>query len=94
MTMVTLGLMGGMGRYDDHAIAIGNGALAASAARLGMQMGADAAARATGPSTAQASRLTSGAAVSAGTRLPGGVTSTGYEGESYTVYDQGHWGMR
>jgi hypothetical protein len=81
-----IAMFGGLGKYGEHGVNIGSGALAAYAYRAGHQLGADAASEDSKP---VAPKKTKGAAQQA--RFNGPAVNVGWEpqGQTYTVHEQG-----
>lgn len=80
-----IAMFGGLGKYGEHGVNIGSGALAAYAYRAGHQLGADAASEDDKP----AAKKTRGATQQA--RFNGPAVNVGWEpqGQTYTVHEQG-----
>lgn len=78
-------LFGGLGKYAEHGVNIGSGALAAYAYRTGFQLGASAAQNDNQPVSA-ARRM--GAPARAHARMPAPAVSVGWDGQqTYTVHE-------
>ena len=79
-----IAMFGGLGKYGEHGVNIGAGALASYAYRAGHQLGADASDASSAPASS-AKRM----AAPTRPRMPGANVNVGWDGQTYTVHEHG-----
>jgi hypothetical protein len=78
-----IAMFGGLGKYGEHGVNVGSGALAAYAYRSGYQLGLDASEQDTKPSTPAVKKTSATRA-----RMNGPAVSVGWDGQTYAVHEQ------